>query len=780
MCRRYRFSVVAYNTPGRTDDQPTDRVDDELDGLEGRLLVDRYRVLEVVSVGANTVITVAADTAHVDTELADDAPGRLVTLKIVRPELAGSPQFARAFRRAAELGQALTHPNVATVLDWGAVELDGRSSVYWTAEHLSGGSLRDLFDRGRFLTPSQALVVGLEACRALESAHHRGVVHTEITPSKLVFGGDGRLRVVDFGMAALLGAPAWAEPATVPTHVARYASPEQALGMPVEPKSDVYALAVVLLEAVTGKVPFASDSTVATLSARIGKLLPVSADLGSLAAVLERAARPEAEERFSAAEFGQALVQAASSLPRPEPVPILATSLFLATPLAAAASAGVVADGETADGGADERAGDVADRTETTQLADTAETTDSAQLAAADVKDDTAGADDSPVSPESDTVTGDQPTDLAGEGAPLTILPDAAEPAIRAAEPGDDETATDTQPPVAATTQMPVAPPPVAPAGELYDEERPRRRVLPIVLVTLVVLAGLAGLAYAGWLLVRTESYEVPDLRGVQLEVALNEISGNDWEIVEDRARSDEYPEPDTVISTDPEAGVQLDEGEEFVLVVSDGPEFRTLPDFTGSPLDEARTTIEELALVPVEAAERVFSETAPVDEVVSWEVQGDTSLGAGSQVLPGRTIVLTVSQGPEPRPAPELANLTVDEATSALEALQLEIARGDDVFSDDVEAGRVVSQEPAPGTAVERGGTVTVQVSKGPDLVAVPELDGLSYAAAEQLLVETGFTIGDLLGTTEGTFVSISVDGEEVEPGQQFRRGTVVDLIFL
>ena len=199
----------------------------------------------------------------------------------------------------------LSHPNIAAVHDWGEEQVGKRTTVYAVVEHLSGGSLRDLFDRGRYLDPSQALVVGLEACRGLDFAHRKGLVHTELTPAKLVFGDDRRLRIVDFGLARLLGAHDWAEPATVATHVARYSSPEQALGQPIDGKTDVYSLALILVEAVTGTVPFAARSTVATLSARIGRLMPVSADLGPLASVLEKAGRPEPADRSTAAELGR-------------------------------------------------------------------------------------------------------------------------------------------------------------------------------------------------------------------------------------------------------------------------------------------------------------------------------------------------------------------------------------------------------------------------------------------------------------------------------------------
>jgi hypothetical protein len=88
----------------------------------------------------------------------------------------------------------------------------------------------------------------------------------------------------------------------------------------------VYALALILVEAVTGTVPFAARSTVATLSARVGRLMPVSADLGPLASVLERAGRPDPADRSSASELGRSLVRAAEKLPRPAPIPILAPS----------------------------------------------------------------------------------------------------------------------------------------------------------------------------------------------------------------------------------------------------------------------------------------------------------------------------------------------------------------------------------------------------------------------------------------------------------------------
>jgi len=344
-------------------------------------------------------------------------------------------------------------------------------------------------------------------------------------------------------------------------------------------------------------------------------------------------------------------------------------------------------------------------------------------------------------------------------------------PAVAAASAGSGADA-----PTVELAGVPVEP---SPSGVLYDEERPKRPWGKYAVISLVVLVGIGLLSYAGWLLLRTKSFEVPDLTGVEESVALNEIAGNGWVIETERERSDEVPEIDHVVRTVPVAGEMLDEGETFVIVVSDGFELRTLPDLTGMALTDAVATLTELRLVPVEAPAE-FSEEVPAGSVIRWQVQGDAALTAGAQVLPDTAIVVTASLGPEPRPAPNLVNLTAAEATAALDALQLVSAQGEDVFSNDIEVGRVVTQTPAPDTPVERGGTVTFQLSKGPDLVAFPDLTGLTYPEAQTVLADAGYAINSLLGTTAGVFVSASVDGTEIQAGATFPRGTAVDLIFL
>src|SRR5690606_8205540 len=165
-----------------------------------------------------------------------------VAVKILHPALADDESFLRRFRAEAQSAASLSHPHLLAVYDWSGGEDD---SPFLVTEYLSGGSLRGLLDAGNRLTPSQALVVGLEAARALDHAHRQGFVHRDVKPANLLFGADARLRVADFGLARAIAEAGWTEPTGAVLGTARYASPEQARGEAVDGRSDVYSLALV-------------------------------------------------------------------------------------------------------------------------------------------------------------------------------------------------------------------------------------------------------------------------------------------------------------------------------------------------------------------------------------------------------------------------------------------------------------------------------------------------------------------------------------------------------
>ena len=298
----------------------------------GRVLGDRYRLVAAVGTGASAHVYLAEDVSL----------RRQVAIKVLHPALAGDQAFLKRFRAEARAVAALNHPNILRVYDWG----EESGEPYLVLEYLAGGSLRQIYDTGTLLTPEQAVRIGIEACAGLDYAHRRGLIHRDIKPANLLFDADGRLRIADFGLARALAEAAWTEPDGAILGTARYAAPEQVEGWVLDGKADVYGLALVLYEGVTGESPFIGDTTVATLMARLGALLPRARGLGPLGEVLPWAAAPDPAERYDAARFGERLVERPPPSPEPEPLPLVTPDHEEADPFELAAAVGLTAASE--------------------------------------------------------------------------------------------------------------------------------------------------------------------------------------------------------------------------------------------------------------------------------------------------------------------------------------------------------------------------------------------------------------------------------------------------
>src|SRR6516225_1245916 len=300
----------------------------------GRVLGKRYRLLSALGTGASAHVFLAEDVSL----------QRHVAVKVLQPGLAADDSFLKRFRAEARSVASLNHPHVLRVFDWG----EENDEPYLVLEYLGGGSLRDLLDRGVRLTHAQAAQLGTEVAQGLAYAHVRGLVHRDIKPANLLFDEEGRVRVADFGVARALAEAAWTEPAGAMVGTARYISPEAAAGKPVDGRADVYSLALVLYEAVTGTVPFVTDTTMGTLAARIGQPLPHDPALGPLDDVLARAAAPDVAARLDAAGLSARLGALAAALPTPAPLPLVFPHLEKSAPIAAFHAPGINELTETA------------------------------------------------------------------------------------------------------------------------------------------------------------------------------------------------------------------------------------------------------------------------------------------------------------------------------------------------------------------------------------------------------------------------------------------------
>ena len=274
----------------------------------GRVLGKRYRLLSAVGAGASAQVFLAEDVSL----------RRHVAVKVLQPGLADDEAFLKRFRAEARLVASLNHPHLLRVFDWG----EETGEPYLVLEYLGGGSLLDIFERGTRLSPSQASVLGAHVARGLAYAHSRGLVHRDIKPANLLFDEEGRVRVADFGVARALAEAAWTEPAGSLVGTARYASPEQAQGSTLDGRADVYSLALVLYEGLTGEVPFVSDTTVGTLMARVGRPLPLHPGLGPLQEILSWAPNPQPADRPQAADLALRFEAAVRALPPPQPLPL--------------------------------------------------------------------------------------------------------------------------------------------------------------------------------------------------------------------------------------------------------------------------------------------------------------------------------------------------------------------------------------------------------------------------------------------------------------------------
>ncbi|HEY1828599.1 MAG TPA: serine/threonine-protein kinase, partial [Acidimicrobiales bacterium] len=234
----------------------------------GRVLGKRYRLLSALGTGASAHVFLAEDVSL----------QRYVAVKVLQPGLASDESFLRRFGAEARSVASLNHPHVLRVFDWGE-DADG---PYLVLEYLGGGSLRDMFDRGTRLSHAQAAKLGTEVAEGLAYAHARGLVHRDIKPANLLFDGEGRLHVADFGLARAVAESSFTVPSGAVVGTARYAAPETAMSRPADIKADVYSLALVLTEATTNVVPFAADTWQATLMARTHGPLQVPAAAGPL------------------------------------------------------------------------------------------------------------------------------------------------------------------------------------------------------------------------------------------------------------------------------------------------------------------------------------------------------------------------------------------------------------------------------------------------------------------------------------------------------------------
>ncbi|REF29178.1 protein kinase domain-containing protein [Calidifontibacter indicus] len=243
----------------------------------------------------------------------DEVLDRPVAVKMLHAGLAGDPGFLERFRVEARNAAKLSHGNIAQVHDYG----EDAGSAYLVMELVEGEPLSALIKQRAPFSPADAVALLVQAAAALEAAHRKGIIHRDVKPANVVVDADGVAKLTDFGIARALGSAGMTRAGEV-LGTPQYLPPEAALGHEIGPFSDVYSLAVVAFEMLSGHWPFTADTAVGLAMAHVSQPpppLPAGVPT-SIADVVHRGLAKEPADRYpGAAQFADALSEALEQVP---------------------------------------------------------------------------------------------------------------------------------------------------------------------------------------------------------------------------------------------------------------------------------------------------------------------------------------------------------------------------------------------------------------------------------------------------------------------------------
>ena len=624
------------------------------DPLVGRVLDGRYHVESRLARGGMATVYLALD-SRLD---------RMVAVKVMHPQLAEDQEFVSRFIREAKAAARLSHPNVVAVFDQGADD----GVVFLAMELVAGRTLRDLMREHGRISPRQTLEILESVLAALGAAHHAGIVHRDVKPENVLLADDGRVKVADFGLArAVSGATNHTSTGSVLMGTVAYLSPEQVERGVADPRSDVYAVGILLFEMLTGEKPYDGETAIQVAYRHVHDDVPPPSTLvgglpAELDALVARATSRDPDGRpDDARRFLAEVTQVRRGLSDAElDVTARPTERLAATPGRPEHTL-VVPVPPSADARRSARGGDTGPLPSLRRHGGRR-----GWIALLLVLLLAAG------------LSGAAWWVAAGPGAyttaPSLLMLSQDEAAEKASSLGftmrvvgsefDERVAAD---------------------HVLSTDPGPNERIRDDGTINVVLSKG-------------PERYAVPNIRGKTEDEAKQALADTNLSLGEtERAYSDSV-QKGLVISTDPVPGTRLKRAEAVGLVISRGVQPVKVPDVVGKKLEDAERI---LAAAPLgnKVVEK-HHDTVPAGVVIS-------QAPAKGKAPKNSTVELVVSKGPPPVPVPDVVSKPLAEAMQIMTAAGFTTR----VFNLPGGPDRVLDQSPNAGDQAPKGSQVTLSV---------------------------------------------------------------------
>ena len=651
-------------------------------------LAGRYEVRSLIGRGGMAEVHLGFDTRL----------SRVVAIEMLRRDLAQDSIFQARFRREAQSAASLNHPNIVAVYDTGEEIIEdavGRSIAvpYIVMEYVEGHTVKDLISDGTAVPINEAVEIVSGVLSALDYSHANHLVHRDIKPGNIMLTSDGKIKVMDFGIArALTDSQATMTQTNAVVGTAQYLSPEQARGETVDARSDLYSTGVVLFELLTGRPPFKGDSAVAVAYQHVEQIPPTPSSIlsdipDSLDRVVLKALAKNREDRYPTAAAMLSDLQRVSrglDVAAP-PADSWATEVLPTSGMVGAQTAATMPMSAVAPRGG----GGQATAATSTALPPVAERADAAEEASKARKRRTAII-ASVVVIALLLIGGSVWALTRRAAAPETVavptvvgLSQAnAKAQIEAAgfvwELNPEKVASDSveEGSVASTD----------PAGGTQAEKGSTVRV--------TISSG-------------PDSVVLPDnLVGMTPEDARKAIEalGLKWELDSSKVASDTVAEG-KVAQTNPSPGSKVKAGQTIRVYLSSGSDEVEVPDLDGMSQDQARSALKavglELGNVTSVDSEKDKDRIVAQDPVTGTKVKKGTTIGVS--VSNGKTAQVEI---------PTVVGTSSEDAQAQLKALGLNVTVEE--VAGNQPAGQVLSIEPGEGSKVEKNSTVKLKVSKG------------------------------------------------------------------